>query len=73
MPRRVRLIALRQAIPLHVINSPVHGCENRNIAPTPARPTRKMPEKISSPMSSLLPICPGGEGRMNDKLNSVYP
>jgi hypothetical protein len=64
-------IALRQARPLHVMRIPVHGCENRYIAPTPARPTRNTPEKISSPMSSLLPTCPGGDGRMKDKLNKV--
>ena len=71
MLRRVRLIALRQARPVHAIRTPVNGWENRNIAPTSVRLTRKIPEKISSPMSSLLPTWPGGEGRMNDKLNRV--
>lgn len=66
-------MALRHARPVKVIRIPVHGCENRNIAPTPVLLTRNTSVKISSPMSSLLPICPGGEGRMNDKLNKVYP
>ena len=72
-PRIVNRVMLRQAKPVHVMRNPVHGCENRNIAPTPVRLMPNEPEKISSPMSSLLPTWPGGEGRINARLKNVYP
>jgi hypothetical protein len=40
---------------LTVIKAPVHGCENRNIAPTAERLTPNKPEKIKRPTNSLLP------------------
>src|SRR5581483_5742414 len=57
-------MAFSDASALIVISSPVNGCEKRNIAPTPARLTPKMPEKMRSPISSLLPRCAGGVGKM---------
>ena len=53
--RRSSPVVLTQTMALTVINTPVNGCENRNIAPTADRLTPNKPEKIRRPTNSLLP------------------
>jgi hypothetical protein len=62
--RRSSPIARRQERAVTVINIPVHGCEKRNIAPTPERLTPNIPENTKRPINSLLPRCAGGVGSM---------
>ena len=69
--RTLNPIRLRQSIPDTAIRIAVQGCEKRNIAATALRLSPSIPEKINKPISSLLPIWPGGVGRMKARLKSV--